>query len=257
MCRLAAYVGAEIPLEAIISMPRHSLLEQSQGAVESKLAVNGDGFGIAWYGQSAEPGLYRDVLPAWSDGNLTSICRMVRSQLFLAHVRASTEGETSRLNCHPFVNGGWAFAHNGRIAAFSKVRRALEASLPDNLYITRRGTTDSELFFLLLLSFGLAEDPKKACERAILQLRAAQPEGANANRLTCVMSNGAELFAFRHSCDRKSPTLYLSGRLDHGGQALASEPLDGSSKNWTLVPEDQFIRLCDDGVSTDPMELDH
>ena len=30
-------------------------------------AVNADGFGLAWYGERPEPGLYRDVMPAWSD----------------------------------------------------------------------------------------------------------------------------------------------------------------------------------------------
>ena len=35
MCRLAAYTGPEIPLENIIVVPRHSLLEQSQSATEA------------------------------------------------------------------------------------------------------------------------------------------------------------------------------------------------------------------------------
>ena len=147
MCRLAAYMGPEIALENIVISPKHSLLEQSQNATEAKLAVNGDGVGLAWYGDQVEPGLYRDVLPAWSDGNLTSICRLVRSRLFLAHVRASTFGETSRANCHPFTHGSWSFMHNGQIAAIRSIFRRLEASLPDDIYQARRGNTDSELFF--------------------------------------------------------------------------------------------------------------
>ena len=90
MCRLTAYMGPEIPLENIIVKPKHSLLVQSHDAREAKLAVNGDGFGIAWYGDVPEPGLYKDTFPAWSDENLPSICRLVKSRLFLAHVRAST-----------------------------------------------------------------------------------------------------------------------------------------------------------------------
>lgn len=107
MCRIAAYIGPSIPLENIIVRPTHSLLERSQHATQAKLAVNGDGLGIAWYDRDAEPGGYRDVLPAWADGNLTSLCRMVRSRLFIAHVRASTVGETTRQNCHPFSYGRW------------------------------------------------------------------------------------------------------------------------------------------------------
>ena len=54
MCRLAAYIGPEIPLENIVTAPRHSLLSQSKDAYESKVSTNGDGFGIAWYGTQNE-----------------------------------------------------------------------------------------------------------------------------------------------------------------------------------------------------------
>ena len=67
MCRWAAYTGAPIFLEEIISRPGHSLIHQSHGATQCHSAINADGFGVAWYGQRPEPGLYRDVLPAWSD----------------------------------------------------------------------------------------------------------------------------------------------------------------------------------------------
>lgn len=55
MCRLTAYLGPDIPLERIIVLPSHSLLQQSQQANEAKLAVNGDGFGIAWYSDEIHP----------------------------------------------------------------------------------------------------------------------------------------------------------------------------------------------------------
>ena len=159
MCRIAAYSGPDLPLEDVIVRPAHSLLTQSQHATEAKLAVNGDGFGIAWYGQPDQPGLYRDVLPAWADGNLVSLCRMVRAPLFIAHIRASTMGETSRANCHPFTWDRWSFCHNGQVPQFPRIRRALESALPDALYAHRRGTTDSEMVFLTLLANGLADDP--------------------------------------------------------------------------------------------------
>ena len=87
MCRWAAYLGAPIFLEDIVSRPAHSLIRQSQGAMRCHTPVNADGFGIAWYGERPEPGLYRDVMPAWSDPNLRSLVAQVRSGLFMAHVR--------------------------------------------------------------------------------------------------------------------------------------------------------------------------
>ncbi len=155
MCRLAAYAGPQIALEKIVIAPPHSLVEQSQSANEAKLAVNGDGFGIAWYGDDDRPGQYRDILPAWSNSNLPSICRMIKSHLFMAHVRASTTGGTSWTNCHPFVHNAWSFMHNGQVSDFGRIRRSLGSQLPDNLYELRKGTTDPELLFLLLLNNGL------------------------------------------------------------------------------------------------------
>src|SRR5712692_3497132 len=90
MCRWIAYSGETIPLEQYVTAPAHSLIVQSQRALESTAATNGDGFGMGWYGEHAEPGLYREVRPAWSDENLRYLCRHIRSHLYFAHVRAAT-----------------------------------------------------------------------------------------------------------------------------------------------------------------------
>ncbi len=248
MCRIAAYTGPEVPLENIIVHPRHSLLVQSQNATEAKLSVNGDGFGFAWYTQDRQPGLYRDVLPAWSDGNLVSLCRMIRSQLFIAHVRASTMGETARANCHPFGFDRWSFCHNGQVPHFRAIRRELEAALPDPLYEARQGSTDSEMLFLTMLANGLDRDPAAAIRATLDKVGPARSDGPV--RMTCVFSDGETLYAFRHASDDHSPTLYASGRLDHGGYALASEPLCGRAAAWRALTPDTLYRLSPDGALT-------
>ena len=149
MCRWAAYRGEPLYLEELVSSPAHSLIEQSHCATRAKTATNGDGFGIAWYGDRPEPGRYRDILPAWSDCNLRSIARQIRSPLFLAHVRAATTGATRRDNCHPFVHGHWSFMHNGQVGGFETFRKQADMCIPDALYRHRKGATDSEVLFLL------------------------------------------------------------------------------------------------------------
>ena len=90
MCRWIAYRGETVPLEQYVTAPAHSLLVQSVRALESTASTNGDGFGLGWYGAHTEPGLYREVRPAWSDENLRYLCRHIQSHLYFAHVRAST-----------------------------------------------------------------------------------------------------------------------------------------------------------------------
>ena len=120
MCRWIAYRGETIPLEQYVTAPAHSLVVQSQRSLESTAATNGDGFGMGWYGEHAEPGLYREVRPAWSDENLRYLCRHIRSHLYFAHVRAATGTPITRPNCHPFACGRWLFMHNGIIGQWAR-----------------------------------------------------------------------------------------------------------------------------------------
>lgn len=255
MCRLVAYCGPSIPLENIVINPSHSLVVQSQVAEEAKLAVNGDGFGLAWYSghesmvqtdiPQSMPALYKEIMPAWANPNLLHICRAVRAGVFLAHVRASTFGGASYQNCHPFTHGCWSFVHNGQIGGFAQLRRQLEQLLPDELFQARLGITDSELIFLLLLGNRLESEPHTACQTTVRQiarlhksLKICQPL-----RLTFVLTDGRCLYGCRYSSDGNSPTLYLSNQLDHGGFALASEPLDGNHSGWTMVKESTMVRV--------------
>ena len=252
MCRWAAYIGEPVFLETLVTAPCHSLIEQSHHALEAKTPTNGDGFGVAWYGERGEPGLYRDILPAWSDPNLKSLCRQIRSPLFLAHVRASTGGATSRMNCHPFVLGRFAFMHNGQIGGFEKIRRALEAALTDNLYDRLEGTTDSELLFLTMVHEGLESDPYGAMERAASRVIAAQRRAGiePSLKLTAALADGSALHAVRYTTHAAAPTLYASVLPD--GRCLVSEPFDREGCDWQAIPPSSFVTLSRQGMAVRP-----
>ena len=251
MCRWAAYLGQDVFLEDVVTAPCRSLIAQSHHALEAKSPTNGDGFGIAWYGDRPEPGLYRDILPAWSDPNLKSLCRQIKSSLFLAHVRASTGGATSRANCHPFVSGRWAFMHNGQIGGFEKIRRTLENSIGDTLYDERQGTTDSELFFLLMLEEGLAVDPYGAASRATARVIAASERAGiePSLRLTAAFTDGETLYGVRYATDAFAPTLYTAEFCGSAGRCLVSEPLDREGAAWQAVPPGSFVAMTRDAVT--------
>lgn len=241
MCRWAAYIGAPIFLDEIVSRPGHSLVRQSHEAAECRTAINADGFGLAWYGEHPEPGLFRDILPAWSDPNLASLTRHVRSHLFLAHVRASTGTATSRNNCHPFAVGRWSFMHNGQIGGYDRFRRDAEMMIPDDLYSHRRGATDSEALFLVALGEGLDGDPKGALERACARMEAlSRSKGQGPHlRLTAAFSDGERLYAVRYASDDQAPTLYHRWSDALGGRAVVSEPLE-AGECWDAVPQGSF-----------------
>ena len=90
------------------------------------MTTNADGCGLGWYAERLEPGVFRDVLPAWNDQNLISLARQVKTPLFFAHERAATFGPIQRSNCHPFAFGNKLFMHNGQIGGFESIRREVE-----------------------------------------------------------------------------------------------------------------------------------
>lgn len=245
MCRWLAYSGAEIFLETLVETPDNSLIKQSLGASQSKTPINGDGFGLGWYGAKPFPGIYREILPAWADQNLLSLCRQISSGLFFAHVRASTGTFTSRANCHPFSFDKWMFMHNGQIAEYEKVRRKLENLIPDQYYKGRQGTTDSEALFLALYHFGLNEDPISAVSKLCCAVNNLMKEYSitDAFRFTATLSDGQCIYAFRYSSDDWAPSLYY--RCTDDGVIIASEPLDISAGDWQMVAPGEGIKVCE------------
>ncbi|NDW06170.1 class II glutamine amidotransferase [Jiella pacifica] len=279
MCRLLAYAGPPIFLDALLVEPRASLIAQSMAARRARTAVNGDGSGIGWYGERAEPGLYRSIVPAWSDANLVSLCRQIRSPLFMAHVRAATSGEVSTANCHPFTDGRAIFTHNGQIGHYGRMRRAVEALIADDLYHLRQGSTDSEAIFLASRRNRSGEDaagaiaatladiaairdaavgemptPREtqAGERREMEQNPCGTDETGAIRFAAVHADGACLTAYRWADDGRPPSLYWRrhGNAAAPGTVIASEPFDEVDDGWNLVPPSSVLTAWPDGRMT-------
>ena len=244
MCRWLAYTGAPVFLEDLICKPVHSLVDQSLCATEAKSPTNGDGFGIGWYGERPQPGLYREVLPAWNDPNVRSLAHQIRARLFFAHVRASTGTGSSRPNCHPFAHGRWLFMHNGQVGGYNQLRRPLERLIPDRYYDHREGTTDSEVLFYLLFANGLEADPVGALSQTLAQVRRVMAAQGVAEplRFTAALSDGRSIYAVRHASDQAPPSLYWRQSDCAAGRSVSivSEPLE-QPETWEAVPADRVL----------------
>lgn len=261
MCRWVAYTGGPIYLEELIFKPQHSLIDQSLQAFQSPTTTNGDGFGVGWYGDRTFPGVFKDTRPAWNDANLRDVAAMVRSPLFLAHVRATTGSAIQRSNCHPFRYDNWLLMHNGLINGYKKIRRQLAFAVSDELYPFIEGTTDTELMMYLALTFGLEEDVERAIARMVGFVEQVGREAGieDPMQMTLGISNGELLYAFRYSTCRRSRTLFLSksmtaleeihpeaGRFPSDAMAIVSEPLSDLSGVWDEIPESSAV-ICGRG----------
>lgn len=266
MCRWLAYSGPPIHLDSLLLKPEHSLIRQSRRALQSNTPTNADGFGIGWFGERPEPGLFRDTLPAWNDENLKSVSEQIRSPLFFGHVRASTGTGTTRANCHPFRHGRWLFMHNGMIGGFERIRRAMALAIDPALYPRLQGTTDSEAFFYLLLTNGLERDPAAALARTVAQVLGLMAEAGVAEpfKMTAAISNGGSITALRYADDGAAPSLYYGcgaaprdaagAPVEAAGNAILilSEPLDGAEEQWVAVPESHLLVAGDGAIALTP-----
>ena len=257
MCRWIAYRGETIPLERYVTAPSHSLIVQSLRALESTASTNGDGFGLGWYDEHEEPGLYREVRPAWSDENLRHLCRHIRSHLFFAHVRATTGAPITRPNCHPFAHGRWMFMHNGQIGDWPLIRRRAEALIPDEYYTARIGTTDSEAVFLAILGADADRDPIAATAHTLGTLTDLVRTSRTKDplRFTAALSDGRDLFAFRYASEGTSNSLYYRSAGDN--VVIVSEPLDAERAHWKAVPPGHMVvARAGKPVSLEPLPPD-
>jgi predicted glutamine amidotransferase len=82
----------------------------------------------------------------------TTIAENLKTDCAIAHVRQATVGGFSVDNTHPFRLRQWLFAHVGTIARFEENQEQLRTELPDFLRRNIRGSSDSELFFHLILA---------------------------------------------------------------------------------------------------------
>lgn len=237
MCRWIAYSGEAIHLEELVFKRRHSLLTQSRRASEAMKAINGDGFGIGWYGCRTSPVLFRETMPAWLDPNLRNLCHHIKSTLFFAHVRASTGTATTKYNCHPFVCDQWMFVHNGQVADYRRISRQIDALIDEHCYQEREGTTDSEAIFLAIISrCRTGMTPIAATESVLSEIQQLMRQNniKGPLRFTAALTDGESIYGFHYGSDDIAPTLYVSNI--EGNVILASEPLDLQRECWQAIP---------------------
>ena len=258
MCRWLAYSGSPVLLEELLLKPKYSLIDQSLHSRMGATTTNGDGFGVGWYGAEDTPAVFHSMEPAWNDRNLHELARHISSPVVFAHIRASTGTAVQQTNCHPFRHGRWLWMHNGAIRDFQSVKRDLRLAIDPDLYAEIEGSTDSETFFYLALTFGLEEDPPKAVADAVGFIEATGKKHGVEDpiQMTVATTDGERVWAFRYSSEGQSRSLFFSTdvrtlkmlypedtRLQGLGdesRLVVSEPLGDLVGAWNEVPEASY-----------------
>ena len=261
MCRWLAYSGSPVLLEDLLYKPANSLVVQSKHSQMGATTTNGDGFGVGWYGAYETPGLFRSTEPAWNDINLRELSAHARAGRVFAHIRASTGSAVQQTNCHPFRHDNWLWMHNGYLAKFHEMKRDLAMEVDPALFADIEGSTDSEMFFYLALSFGLREDPRAGVARAVgLVEDVGRTHGVEFPvQMTVATTDGDSTWAFRYSSEGRSRSLFQSTDVStlrsqypdnpllhlvsDDARLIVSEPLGDLRGAWREVPESTCVAV--------------
>ncbi len=259
MCRMFA-VRASHVVDAVsdLKLAKHSLCSQCR--CDMLLRDHSDGWGVVSF-HGANVRLARQPEPAYEDVRFDEAIRACRSKTIVAHVRRASRGVRKLENCHPFVCGRWAFAHNGTLTAVESLRRPLLREISSQLRRKIQGETDSELIFHWLLQ-RLAKHRAIEGDRCVSlsRMRSAVASGiVELNQrniesestmptprpalLNTLLTNGNVMVGTRFG----NSMFYLPTRktdptgIPRRTIAIASEPTD--SRRWKEIPEGSVFSI--------------
>jgi predicted glutamine amidotransferase len=171
--------------------------------------------------------VFRSTEPAWNDRNLHELAGHLRSSCVVAHIRASTGSPVQQTNCHPFRRGRWLFAHNGLIHGFHAAKRDLAMAVDPSLYPDIEGTTDTEMFFYLALTFGLEDDPPAAVARAVGLIEETGRHHGEPfpMQMAVATTDGESFYGFRYSSAGRSRSLFHSNDVSTLREQYPDNPL--------------------------------
>ena len=209
---LARILGLPGHARHLLYKPEHSLIDQSLHSKMGAETTNGDGFGVGWYGDRR----HARRLPQ----RRARLERPQPARYGAAHRVAARVRPHPRVDRHgraadelpPLPARTLALDAQRLIRDFHEVKRDLVLAVDPSLYPSIEGSTDTEVFFHLALSFGLEDDPPAAVEARGRADRGGRPE---ARRRAPDPDDGRDdgrrdVWAFRYSSERDSRSLFYS-----------------------------------------------
>ena len=260
MCRLYGFRGSEpTKVECTLVYAQNALMVQSREDLTGRGHTHG--WGVATY-EDHSLHVERQAWAAYHGEHFRQAAARIFSRQVLAHVRRATVGPPRIENTHPFVDGPWAFVHNGTIPGFARLRPRLLALLPQERREAIRGDTDSEHLFHYLRTLQAREPDRSLLEvlrhglRQIVEwCREISPTAGIG--LNVILTDGEQMVGSRlgrtlyyveregvHDCEICGfPHIHHDARRHYRAVVVASEPI--SHEDWREVPERSVYRVSD------------
>ena len=210
-------------------------------------AKHGDGWGVA---RATESGVkvHKRADAARTSRAFARWARGYASDLGMAHLRWATMGLSVGIeNTHPFTDGQVAFAHNGSVLSPS----ALDGLAAPDVSRLRRGTTDSERYFLALLTrLRSGAAPRDALRDTVDEIAGTLPFTS----LNCLLLTPNELIAACHydpagDLEDKDPDYYrLRYRVTDDAVVVSSS---GWGRDWQELANGDLLTIRRGSLETE------
>ena len=190
-----------------------------------------DGMGFAWFIDShwyIEKSVDSDIPISYSMIDL--------SQYVIGHLRhkGNCQGEKSYVNTHPFQWQSYLFCHNGFIQNFKECESMLASHILPCYEKERKGNTDSELLFYVLLSL---LESQKTMKQSILSLDQLLTQHSIHYYGNFIWTNASFCYITRLTNTMKEPcSLYM----DLDSLLISSEPI---TQSFELVPAQTILEI--------------
>ncbi|QKZ23424.1 class II glutamine amidotransferase [Streptomyces chartreusis] len=237
MCRLMGVVTrAPLPLTEALSDLAAPFTELSR--------EHRDGWGIAaWPGQGTGLHIVKDTEPAFDTRRWDHTLMGTLTDTALLHLRlASPDLPVVSGNTHPFTVGTLAFAHNGFFTPYD----ALDELIDADLLAGAAGNTDSERYFLRVLTLLREENPVDALAHAAAEIRARTSFAS----LNCLLLTEQALYAYSDEdpdsevSRRRGPDFFqLRYRVDEDRVVVASSGVPQPDGDWHVLPYRRVLEI--------------
>jgi predicted glutamine amidotransferase len=214
-----------------------------------------DGWGMALYRDSELIEWYRSEESGFTDAKRDLILADIdekRPDALLVHVRKMTAGEPAERNSHPFVDGRFAFIHNGMLGSpDQEIFRDVDARAV--------GETDTERYFHLIIhELESADEHSRvrvadAFTKTVRALRSGVSyAGGSFTSASSILTDGKYAYALREFTEEHPLvkqyaaenyyTLFIGKGMD-GAVYVCSEKLDIPSVSWQLLPNHSLTSI--------------
>ncbi|SDT33123.1 Predicted glutamine amidotransferase [Friedmanniella luteola] len=229
MCRLLGSVSrTPVTIDEVLADRRDDFFALAR--------KHGDGWGHAW-SSGADLRVRREAGSALTSPALGALAAGEPAVAAITHLRWATLGlAVGPDNTHPFTDGTVAFAHNGSV----KPPAALDALVAPELAGERRGTTDSERYFLALRSRMREEEPGTALIRTV---EAVVASGAVVSSLNALLLTPSHLYAVssHDPAADADPDYFTLLHRRSGDRVVVTSTGWTDSTGWSAVRNGQML----------------